>query len=193
MTGDLLSALDRSLALVERLLVEITDDVRHVPTPCVEYDVTELVAHLVSGTHWYAVIPEEGVGDPSALTHPDLNGQDLPAVFRAEADLARRSWTTEQLSRVFDSPFGRMSGEHMTGFEVMELVGHGLDLAMATDLAQRPDEDLVEVALAVATGIGEGLRAPKMMGPAVPVPDGAPVVDRFLGLIGRDPAWVPSA
>jgi hypothetical protein len=26
-------------------------------------------------------------------------------------------------------------------------------------------------------------------GPAVPVPDDAPVVDQLIGFIGRDPAW----
>jgi uncharacterized protein (TIGR03086 family) len=191
MTGDLLSALDRSFSYTERLLAGTTDDVRHVPTPCAEYDLTDLILHLITGAHWYAVIPEQGVSDPGAVEEMDLEGQDLVASFRAEADLARRSWTADQLPTVFPTPFGPMSGEHLTGFEVMELVVHGTDVALATGQELRPDEDLVEMALTIATAMGEGLRSPKMMGPAVPVPDGAPVLDRLLGLLGRDPAWTP--
>jgi hypothetical protein len=35
------------------------------------------------------------------------------------------------------------------------------------------------------------LRDSGQYGPAVPVPDDAPVVDRLMGFIGRDPQWQP--
>jgi hypothetical protein len=37
------------------------------------------------------------------------------------------------------------------------------------------------------------MRASGQFGPAVPVPDDAPVQDRLIGFIGRDPAWRPPA
>jgi hypothetical protein len=36
------------------------------------------------------------------------------------------------------------------------------------------------------------LRDSGQYGPAVPVPDDAPVADRLMGFVGRDPAWQPS-
>jgi hypothetical protein len=37
--------------------------------------------------------------------------------------------------------------------------------------------------------IEQVLRDSGQYGPAVPVPDDAPVVDRLMGFVGRDPAW----
>ena len=37
----------------------------------------------------------------------------------------------------------------------------------------------------------EALRSSGHYGPAVPVAADAPVVDRLVGFIGRDPAWRP--
>ncbi len=39
--------------------------------------------------------------------------------------------------------------------------------------------------------IEEVLRSSGQYGAPVPVPADAPVVDRLMGFIGRDPAWAP--
>ena len=193
MSDNLLATLDRAYAFTEQVVGAVPDNTRHSTTPCPEYDVTALVGHLSAGIHWYSRIPEHGISDPSAIADEDLTDCDLLAVIRSQTALARRSWTAQDLDRTFPAPFGDMTGEGMTGFMVMELLGHGLDLALATGQSVRPEEDLTAVAMAVAAGMGDMLRSPKMMGPAVAVADDAPAADRFLGLIGRDPAWTPSA
>ena len=71
-----------------------------------------------------------------------------------------------------------------------ELVIHGWDLAKATGQPAGYDGPGLEAVHAMveqfrAAGI-EGL-----FGPAVEVPDDAPLFDRILGLAGRDPAWTP--
>jgi uncharacterized protein (TIGR03086 family) len=192
MSTDLLDNLDQAFRFAELVVAPIDEKQRSGPTPCPDFDVTALVGHLVSGTRWYADIPELGVADPSKLDHPDLTEQDLSAAFREQADRARTSWTPARLSQEYNTPYGSMTGVEMTEFMVMELVAHGIDLAMATGQAARPDQDLLGVAFGITTGMGDNLRVPKMMGPEVPVAPDAPLLDRFLGLIGRDPAWSPS-
>jgi uncharacterized protein (TIGR03086 family) len=192
MPNNLLSDLDRALLFAEQAVTTVTDDLREVRTLCPDFTVTQVVAHLATGTRWYARIPADGVTDPSALKDDDLTGRDLTAALREAADLAKAAWHPEELSRVFPAPFGDITGADMTGYMVMELLGHGLDIALATGTDLRPDEDLLSVATKVAQGMGDVLRAPGMMGPAVPVPAGAPLQDQFLGLLGRDPAWSPA-
>jgi uncharacterized protein (TIGR03086 family) len=73
-----------------------------------------------------------------------------------------------------------------------ELVVHGWDLARATGQEYEPDEVALRaaygflVAAAANSGPGEGV-----FGPVVPVPDDAPLLDRVIGLSGRDPGWKP--
>lgn len=80
--------------------------------------------------------------------------------------------------------------EHVGGLALDELVLHGWDLARATGQAvayDRPELDAVHgMVKQFREGDVEGL-----FGPAVPVPDDAPLLDRILGLAGRDPAWQP--
>ena len=73
-----------------------------------------------------------------------------------------------------------------------ELVLHGWDVAHATGqptTSTRP-------ALEAVHGFVEGFSAPDadrggLFGPVVPVPDDAPLLDRTVGLAGRDPHWSP--
>jgi uncharacterized protein (TIGR03086 family) len=71
---------------------------------------------------------------------------------------------------------------------VGEVVVHGWDLAMAT--GQQPvwdDEVLAFVHKELVANVQWG-RDMGVYGPEVPVPEDAPLLDRILGLTGRNPA-----
>jgi uncharacterized protein (TIGR03086 family) len=79
----------------------------------------------------------------------------------------------------------RMVGDMVVG----ELVVHGWDLARATGQPfTLPDDLLAHVYDAVAETAEQG-REMAVYGPEVPVPPDAPLLDRIVGLTGRDPAW----
>jgi hypothetical protein len=77
-----------------------------------------------------------------------------------------------------------------------DLPRHGWDLAVATgqDATMHPEE--VELPLGSFHGDPanwDWQRANGWYGPPVPVPEDAPLQDRVLGLLGRDPTWQPPA
>lgn len=77
-----------------------------------------------------------------------------------------------------------------------ELVVHGWDLARATGQGFDPDPATLDPLhqLVVATfASGDETARGQAFGPAIPVADDAPTLDQILGLLGRDPAWRPSA
>jgi uncharacterized protein (TIGR03086 family) len=77
-----------------------------------------------------------------------------------------------------------------------EVLVHGWDLAVATGQPYRADPEVAAAVLHQVTMLTqpgmEDLRNGQF-GPVVPVPDDAPVLDRILGLTGRDPGWRPAA
>ncbi|MDQ1039474.1 uncharacterized protein (TIGR03086 family) [Streptomyces sp. V3I8] len=73
-----------------------------------------------------------------------------------------------------------------------ELVVHGWDLAVATGQGYVPDAAALEAAYRMpAASVGDPSRG-SIFGPVVPVPEGAPLLDRVIGPSRRDPGWGPT-
>ena len=67
-------------------------------------------------------------------------------------------------------------------------------MATGQDPAMDPDEvELLWSSLNGDPANWDWQRASGWYGPPVPVPDDAPLQDRVLGLLGRDPYWKPPA
>ena len=86
--------------------------------------------------------------------------------------------------------------QHIDGVASEDLVIHGWDLARATGQDDTIDPAEVERAWPIAQAMPEKMRIPGaygpgivVFGPEVKVPEDAPLQDRLLGLLGRDPAW----
>jgi uncharacterized protein (TIGR03086 family) len=88
----------------------------------------------------------------------------------------------------------RLPGMVMGVVAADEVLVHGWDLAVATGQDYRADPGVAAAVLHQVTMLTrpgmEELRDGQF-GPVVPVPDDAPVLDRILGLTGRDPGWRP--
>lgn len=92
-----------------------------------------------------------------------------------------------------DSPYtgGRALPDVLDSFWTGDLFLHTWDLARATGQDDRLDADTCAGMLEGMRPIEELLRSSGQYGPAVPVPEDAPVQDRLIGFIGRDPNWRP--
>jgi len=165
------------------------------PTPCREWTVRDLVNHLL---FW----------GPSLVAAADRRTVDLPAATERDVDLTTGDWTgrlVAQLDATVEA-WGRAAAWQGTtalggppplpapmvgGMVLGELVVHGWDLARAT--GQRPEWSarVLDLVYRELAGTAEQGRDMGVYGPPVPVPDGAPVLGRILGLTGRDPGWTP--
>ena len=85
------------------------------------------------------------------------------------------------------TPLGDMPGPALAGFTTLDLLVHGWDLARATSQPTALDDTLAAHVLAFAEqAITPGSRAPRI-GPAVPVAADAPLTDRLVAFLGRQP------
>ena len=175
------------------VLANVSDDQLTAPTPCEQMRINDLVTHIGDLAKAFAAAARKQFG-PLTDVGPEPDAARLDADWRTSypmhlSDLARAwlepsAWQGMTRAGGFDMP-GDVTGM----VALTEVVIHGWDLARASgqpyDIdAATADAVLPYVAATAAEGPVEG-----MFGPAVAVPDDAPVLDRIVALSGRDPGW----
>jgi uncharacterized protein (TIGR03086 family) len=189
---EIFDALDRAVASTSGVVKTVRPDHFRAATPCTEWDVHALLNHLV-GTLWLGEalftdsVPRHPVA-PGGLPATDLVGDDPVAAYLAgAAALLAAARAGDTLTRIHTTPFGDMPGPALAGFTTLDILVHGWDLAAATGQPASLDEDLAGHVLAFAsqaiTDESRGVR----IGPAIPVDATAPVTDRLMGFLGRQP------
>jgi len=181
--------------IVARLAEEVGEEQLDAVTPCPEYAVRHLLGHLAGLS---TAFRDAGRKDLGATTDtaptsrlPDVTPgwrAELPKVLRELAEAWRdpAAWTGETRAGGVDLP-----GEIAGIVAADELVVHGWDLARATGQPYAPDAAALNAAYAMlAPTAGDPDRG--IFGPAVPVPEAAPLLHRVIGLSGRDPGWAPT-
>lgn len=156
------------------------------PSPVAEWNARGVVEHLVE---WL----------PGFLERADVT---LPAVDVAANPAGAWQQRVDDVQRLieskghqeFTSPmFGTTTvGAAIDRFYTADIWMHSWDLAKA--LGQEIDlgQERCASALAGMEPMEEMIRQSGQFGQRVAVPDDASAQDRFIGFIGRDPAWSPS-
>jgi uncharacterized protein (TIGR03086 family) len=146
----------------------------------------DVVDHLVT---WFpGFLAGGGVELPSGPSVAD----DPVAAWQHQAD-AVQAVVEQRGEESFTHP---RAGTHRLAdavdqFYTADVFMHSWDLARASGQEPRLDDDFAGQMLAGMQPIEAMLRDSGQYGPAVPVPDDAPVVDRLMGFVGRDPAGRP--
>jgi uncharacterized protein (TIGR03086 family) len=148
------------------------------PTPCAEYDVQGLIEHLL---HWGPALARAS-RHSDGTAPPELEAQIAQLVAAWSVPAAWEGMTT--MGGPHEMP------AHMIGaMAIGEVVVHGWDLARATGQQVSWDEELLTFLYDEVAKTAELGREMQAYGQEVPVPRDAPVLDRMLGLTGRDPHW----
>jgi uncharacterized protein (TIGR03086 family) len=159
-----------------------------VPAPVDGWTARDVVAHLVE---WFpGFLSGGGISLPAV---PPLD-DDPAAAWQHHAD-AVQQLVEERGDESFTHPY---AGTHrlqdaVDRFYTSDVFMHSWDLARATGQEVQLDEDFAGELLGGMRQMEEVLRSSGQYGAPVAVADDAPVVDRLMGFIGRDPAWTPPA
>lgn len=176
MTGNA-SLLAQAVDQTDAVISAIPAGKARAPTPCTDFDVTQLIAHV-------AVIADRvSAAIAPASAQPSTDWEHARAQLRPVLDGAGTG-------RVVDLPFGRMPLDAALGVYAGEFVTHSWDLAAAAGRADLLSDELGTQALAMVTA-----RIPPSPRTHTPLqgrrarPRRRPVYDRLAGWMGRDPAW----
>ncbi|MYR06957.1 TIGR03086 family protein [Gordonia sp. SID5947] len=179
---------------VINLLTAVTDDQLDSPTPCDDFDVRTLAAHLTASAQRAVVLAEGGDAFAVPRIADSHDAEGYAAVVTRALDLWSDDATLGAMVRV---PWGEVPGAAALWGYVSETFVHGWDLAVATGQPAEADGSSVEPVLAVAQQfIPAAIRgdAEVPFGPVVePRPEAGPT-ERLANWTGRDATrWVGTA
>lgn len=181
---------------VARLAEKVRDDQLTARTPCPDLAVRNLLGHLLGLSVAFRDAARKDLGTTTD-TRPDTAlpdigpgwREELPKVLDDLADAWRdpAAWTGMTRAGGIDLP-GAVAG----AVAADELVIHGWDLARATGQEYAPDPVALKASYGFLQAAPDDVRrGDGPFGPTVPVPGDAPLLDRTVGLSGRDPGWKP--
>ncbi|SHF00937.1 TIGR03086 family metal-binding protein [Streptoalloteichus hindustanus] len=115
------------------------------PTPCTEWNVRQLVNHMIQGSRTYVALLRGGSSGEfmANLNQHALDGDPVAAHQEAVAECRAAFHADGALDRIVDYPFGPVPGRQLLGLYVVDAVVHTWDLARAVQLDERLDPDTV--------------------------------------------------
>lgn len=192
--ADPVVALSRALDQTDVILTHVHEEHLGLPTPCPDWNVEQLIAHLAAGL---ANDLHEARGEPRDRgSEPGDLGEHWLADFRAGSDDLLHAWhQAGPLDGTVEFPgIGEVPQRYQVDRQTTELAVHGWDLWKATGPSRDLDTGIAEIALGFMTSTlrlqfrGE-LDGTTYFGAEVQVSGDAPVYDRLVAFAGRDPAW----
>ena len=187
MDVDLAVAHGRALASTRAYVAGVRPEQWDAPTPDEDWNVRDLVSHIVSGNLWVGELGSgrtiDEVGD--VLDH-DVLGEDPLAAYDRSAEVADRTFRAPgALDAPFAVSYGPVPGSVYAGHRFLDVLVHGWDLATATGQDTRLDPDLAAACLEVVEPQAAALTASGAFGTPLDVPAGAGAQTRLLALLGR--------
>ncbi len=178
-----LEHLARALTSVGQLIDGIQQEQWTAPTPCFDWTVHELVAHLVGMNLVFAALLS---GQAPPMRGVDRLGDDpARAYFDSGGALQAAFGHPNVLEQTYQGPLGSATGTERLQIRIYDLLAHGWDLAQATGQRAEPPEDLAEQALTFVQTQLSGQPRTGRFDPAQPVSDDAPAIDRLAAFLGR--------
>jgi uncharacterized protein (TIGR03086 family) len=176
--------------VVGGLVVQVSD--WDAATPCPAMPTKAVVAHLTGGDAMIADLLADRAFDPSTLGPPSAAG------YAAAADALIAAYQVPgSAEKTIMAPIGPASGGQMMIMRTIEHVAHGWDVAVSqglpTDELEPFAAPLIPVCEALFVQLADVVGERRPFAEPVPVPAEAPALDRFVGLLGRNPRWSPTA
>jgi uncharacterized protein (TIGR03086 family) len=189
MTEDVLDLHRRALAEFGRRVHAVRADQWGCPTPCADWEVRNLVNHLVAEQLWVPpLLAGKRVADLGAgFAAGDVLGGDPVAAWDAASSAAAAAFAEPgALERVVHLSYADRPGEEYAREMIFDLVVHSWDLARGISADESLDPGLVE---GVYSSIepDTDLAATGLFDEPVPVPADADEQTRLIAFTGRQP------
>ena len=187
MTAELPELHARAVENTQSIVDSVTADQLRDPTPCEDWNVSQLLHHVVYGNLWVTpLVSGETIEQVGDRFEGDILGDDFAAAYRSSGRAAVDAFNA---SGAMDAPcavsYGPVPGGVYCGHRFIDVLVHGWDLAAATNGNTQLPPDLVEACIEVVRPQAEMLGASGMFGSTVADGSDTSPQSRLLGLLGR--------
>lgn len=187
-TADIAELHARAGAATRRYVEAIRPDHWDAPTPCADWDVRQLLTHIVSENLWVTPLVEgktiEEVGD---AFDGDVLGDDPLGAF---VDSMGKADAAFGAPGAMEAPiavsYGPISGHAYAEHRFLDVLVHGWDLAKATGHDTGMDPELVEACWRIAERERAMFTESAAFARPLDVADDVPLQTRLLALLGRE-------
>ncbi len=169
------------------------EQLRH-PTPCSEWDVQELLNHLIGGVEMVVgcfpgQTPDIAPGSSDSSYSTETQAAGLVEAYQSVVSQAlHAALEPGALERNIETPLGDMPCAVFLSISSMDQFIHGWDLAKATGQDTGLDPELAQVCYGMCVpDMADQGREAGVIGAAVAVSDDASIQDKLLGYMGRQP------
>jgi uncharacterized protein (TIGR03086 family) len=178
------------LESIDGILRSVKADHLALPTPCTGWTLDVLLRHMIGQHRGFAAAARGDEPDPAVwervVLHPDPYD-----TYRAAADEVTGAFATPA-PRMQIYGYGEFPPEVAWRMHSVDYLAHGWDVAKTIGAPSGLDPGLCASGLEVAkrwpeTSFGSG----DPFAAHVPIADDAPVDQRLMAYLGRDPAWTP--
>lgn len=166
---------------------QTSDDQWDLPTPCTEWNVHDLVNHLVNEDRWVKPLFDgKTIAEVGDAFDGDLLGDEPQKAWSdARAEAVAAVSAEDAMDRIVHLSYGDTPGREYTMQLLVDHVIHAWDLARAIGAEETLDPDLVKLCYEMMAPQEEMLRRSGVYGDRVEVPDDAPLQTKLLALVGR--------
>jgi uncharacterized protein (TIGR03086 family) len=170
-----------------RYIDGVSADQLHAATPCAEWDVKQVVNHIVGENLWAAeLLQGKTIAQVGSRLDGDLTGDDPAAAYRRSVRIATDAVSAPgAMQATCHLSFGDFSGSDYVAQLFMDTLIHGWDIATATGQDTRLDPQLVAVCLPIAQQFTTMARGSGAFGDELPVSSDADPQTRLLAIVGR--------
>ncbi|MFE2226109.1 TIGR03086 family metal-binding protein [Streptomyces kronopolitis] len=187
----------RALQVTETLVDQVRPEHLSLPTPCAQWSLRQLLAHMTGQNYGFASAADGETTDASAWADRYVDSADEVArAFRASAARVTAAFSREG---VLDGEFwlpevrgGQMfPARTAIGFHFVDYVVHGWDVAASLGVPAPFDSETLDAVLPYAAEVPDG---PNRREPGASFQPGLPPVgnrplERVLAMLGRTPGW----
>ena len=177
MTTDLLDLYRRASDWTLGLVAGAKDQL-DAPTPCDEWNVRQLMNHMLDTQRYFTETAAGEQSSPPSPTPPELLGDDPVASFERGRDRLVEAFSPEGVIEKTGIALGAAFGDQLF---------HGWDLARATRQDDTMPPGLADAAYEIVHGRFNADNRKGIFKPELPVPDDASVQDKLLAYSGRHP------